>query len=241
MAVQPPDARTAQGGSPDIVTSDQGGYQEGIYFWHKSMGAQSWEILFDRAFRRSQRLVSVRIFLRDISSSLLKVGFIEKEIDMKSRVSPLLFLSMFAAHAFAAEPADQFSRSNCFNNESITYNYFDPPEWRTVFSWHFENGTRRHYVTPNPPYIFGCYVGSGGYTMINGLYCPHYLTSATRHAGIHGAFASTEPNPDGNLTPGITTAWSVEGVHTTYFPGAGTYVVSRTYASDCNLHFEQFY
>lgn len=76
--------------------------------------------------------------------------------------------------------------------------------------------------------------------MVNGLYCLHYYTYATRHAGVHGAFLSTEPNPDGNLAPGITNKWSVQGVHATYYPGIG-FVYSSTQASDCNLHFDQFY
>jgi hypothetical protein len=155
-------------------------------------------------------------------------------------MATVLIASLASSCLFAAEPADQFSRANCFNNESITYNYWDPPQWRGVASWHFENGIRRHYVTPNPPVLSTCTVGSGGYTMMNGLYCQHYWTSATRHAGIHGAFASTETNPDGNLTPGFSSSWSVQGVHGTLYPGIAI-VYQVTNASDCNLHFDQFY
>ena len=57
-------------------------------------------------------------------------------------LSPILFPS-----SATADDVDTFSRANCFNNESITYNYFDPPESRGVFSHHFKNGTRKHYVT----------------------------------------------------------------------------------------------
>ncbi|WP_143186880.1 hypothetical protein [Microbulbifer donghaiensis] len=152
------------------------------------------------------------------------------------------FLSVLSALAteniYAAEPADLFSRANCFNNESITYNYFDPPELRVVTSHHFENGVMKHYVTENPP--VACSVGVGIIQTVDGLYCYYVATLDTRHAGVHGAFLSSEPNPDGTLIPGVTTKWSVTGYHTTIFPTGG-YVSTNTSASDCNLHFEQFY
>lgn len=140
----------------------------------------------------------------------------------------------------AAEPADLFSRAKCYNNESITYNYWDPAQWRTVYSWHFVNGHRQHYVTENPPDISTCYPSAGGYHQVNGLYCQHFPTLQTRHAGVHGAFLSSEPNPDGDLSPSGPQTWTVQGVHTTVYPGIG-YSVTHTSASDCNLHFEQFY
>jgi len=58
---------------------------------------------------------------------------------------------LLVAPCLVADEEDLFSRANCFNNESITYNYFDPPQLRAVFSHHFKNGTRKHYVTENPP------------------------------------------------------------------------------------------
>lgn len=140
----------------------------------------------------------------------------------------------------AAEPADEFSRANCFNNESITYNYWDPPEWRGVYSWHYQLGVKKHYVTENPPDIMTCYAGGAGNHMVSGLYCLHYMTLATRHAAVHGAFASSEPNPDGTMVPGFSTDWYVEGVHAVWYPGFGGFNV-YTSASDCNLRFEQFY
>jgi len=142
--------------------------------------------------------------------------------------------------SFAAENADRFSRANCFNNESITYNYFNPPKYRLVFSRHFKNGDLKHYVTEGEPDWTTCLPGFHGNHQVNGLYCYHFLYSATRQAGVHGAFLSSEPNPDGNLFPGITSDWRVEGVH--YAKRRFGQIVSvDTEATDCNLHLDQFY
>ncbi|GAB4194358.1 MAG: hypothetical protein Tsb002_25800 [Wenzhouxiangellaceae bacterium] len=136
-----------------------------------------------------------------------------------------------AAMVYAAEPADTFSRANCFNNESITYNYFDPPEWRAVFSWHWDKRVNAwvHYVTENP--LAYC----------DAVTCWHHFTLQTRHAGVHGMFLSSEPNPDGTMLPGLNGMhWVVSGIHTTIVPGV-TYFQQGTSASDCNLHFDQIY
>jgi hypothetical protein len=141
--------------------------------------------------------------------------------------------------ALAAEPVDLFSRANCFNNESITYNFFDPPETRFVSSFHSLNGNTVHYVTENP--IFSCRPGlPGEVTTVSGQVCLYTDSTQTRHAAVHGLFSSSEPNPDGNLFPGVTSAWSVRGFHVTVVPGVGD-VGTVTDASDCNLHFDQFY
>ena len=155
----------------------------------------------------------------------------------KTACFPIL-CAMISSNIGAAEPADLFSRANCFNNESITYNYFDPPELRFVASHHFENGSMKHYVTENPPAV--CWFATGSVKTVSGLYCHYYATSNTRHAAVHGAFASSEPNPDGTLVPGVTTKWSVTGYHTTLLPTGG-YVRTVTNANNCNLHFDQFY
>lgn len=151
----------------------------------------------------------------------------------------LSYLSFFiVGSAISAEPADLFSRANCLNNESITYNYFDPPEIRTVFSTHYKNGVYKHYVTDANP--VACSPATGTVRTASGLFCVYSPHSATRHAGVHGAFLSTEPNPDGNLVPGVTTAWRVVGSHRTMFPWGGSVQV-LTNATDCNFHFDQFY
>lgn len=155
----------------------------------------------------------------------------------------ILFLLLMLSTVAMAEEADEFSRANCFNNESITYNYFDPPEWRAVFSWHFENGIRRHYVTENPIVPSECNPNPNcaqGYCNMDGQACLHYITVATWHGGVHGLFNSSEPNPDGNLWPGFTEKWRSDGVHGWLVGGVfpwNTY----TSADDCNAHFEQFY
>lgn len=166
---------------------------------------------------------------------------------MKRGAAYIVFLApFFFASVYAAEPADLFSRANCFNNESITYNYFDPPQFRVIFSHHFKNNVRQHYVTENPPARGTCRPGVNGLHQVNGQYCLHLETYRTRHAGVHGQFLSSEPNPDGDLNPGllglvgVLTPWRVDGIHTIVIPGAG-YVVRNTTATGCNLHFEQFY
>lgn len=159
---------------------------------------------------------------------------------MNSGKVAVVALAFATTALLAAEPADEFSRAECFNNESITYNYWDPVEWRSVYSWHFLNGERQHYVTENPPAWETCVPGFSGFTQVNGWYCFHFVTSQTRHAGVHGAFLSSEPNPDGTMIPGFEYGWTVQGIHTTVIPGVIYWIVHTT-ASDCNLHFEQFY
>ncbi|CAA0121169.1 Uncharacterised protein [Halioglobus japonicus] len=160
---------------------------------------------------------------------------------MKIRIVCAAVLAAAGIHeVFAAEPADLFSRANCLNNESITYNYFDPPEMRGALSWHFKNGIRKHYVTENPAYAPTCAPGTDGNHQVNGLMCSHLFTMGTWHGGVHGAFNSSEPNPDGTLTPGVTTGWVTIGLHRTLTYGVGV-ATTYTLATDCNLHFEQFY
>ncbi len=147
-----------------------------------------------------------------------------------------LITLMMSTSAGVQAKSDQFSRANCGNNESITYDYFDPPQWRAVFSHHFESGSQKHYVTENPAAI--CVRGVGGYHQVNGRVCLHYPTYKTRHAAVHGLFLSSEPNPDGFLSG--TSDWSVLGYHATIIPRVG-YRRSVTSATSCNLRFEQFY
>jgi len=56
-------------------------------------------------------------------------------------------------------------------------------------------------------------------------------------------FLSSEPNPDGNLFPGVTSAWRVKGTHTTYIIPSpfSLYIITYTDEDDCNLHFDQVY
>jgi hypothetical protein len=134
------------------------------------------------------------------------------------------------------DPDQQISRANCLNNESITFQPTVPPMPLSVFSWHFEHGIRRHYVTenaptpdcaPNPP----CHLG---YCNTSGQYCLYYLRVGTRQAAIHGSIAPSEAYSDGPLVPGVTTKWSVEGVHGMLWLGAFP-INFYTSANDCNL------
>lgn len=150
-----------------------------------------------------------------------------------------LFLSLLLALPVSANQ-DQFSRANCWNNESLTFSLLTPPESRAVFSWHFKNGVRKHYVTENPADPATCRISGGGFHQVSGLYCFHHFTTKRRHAAIHGRFLSSEPNPDGNLTPGTTSAWRTEGIHTLNLPGIGGFSWP-TNARNCNLHYSQFY
>jgi hypothetical protein len=157
----------------------------------------------------------------------------------------LIFILLIVAvqSVSAQEPADLFSRANCYNNESITYNYWDPAENRWVFSWHFKNDVRQHYVTPNPVATGTCVIGFNGSHMVNGLICEHYSTLDTRHAAVHGLLNVLfgEPNPDGDLTPGCGQGpWRTEGYHTTLIPGIGG-ITTRSFAHNCNARFDQFY
>lgn len=159
------------------------------------------------------------------------------------KLRAMLLLACLPVCVLAAEDADEFSRANCFNNESITYNYFDPPEWRAVFSWHFQLGFRKHYVTENPIVPQECNEFPQchlGYCNMPGQMCLHYIMVDTWHGGVHGAFNSSEPNPDGLLPPGAVFSWSTEGVHGWLVAGVFPWN-SYTEADDCNLHFEQIY
>lgn len=132
---------------------------------------------------------------------------------------------VIAGTTMAAEPADEFSRANCFNNESITYNYWDPPQWRAVFSWHFDthNGYAAHYVTPNQLAYCDYYT------------CWYYFFEATRHAAIH---SGNEPNAGPIVWN--SNRWFVNGKHDTLIPGVA--ITTRwTSAQDCNLRLDQFY
>ena len=160
------------------------------------------------------------------------------------RVSKLvvLFALSNASVLIAAEPADEFSRANCFNNESITYNYWDPPTQRGVISHHVDtdSGYAEHFKGSTDPV-----------QCASGPPCPTTCTTAdaclwpvkwdTRHAAIHN-FA------DGVPLPGISDRWSVHGVHVfvlwwEMYPYPSP-VSIKTYTGpvdDCNLHFDQFY
>lgn len=132
----------------------------------------------------------------------------------------MIAVSTFATSATLADEVDMFSRANCANNESITYNFFDPPQWRLTFSTHVDTqaGNSSHYVASGPlAYcdIFGCW---------------YYYEYTTRAAAIHWG--------EGGV-PGFSSRWVVYGDHRHYYPGVG-FTHFPTSAVDCNLSFDQF-
>lgn len=145
-----------------------------------------------------------------------------------------------AAHAQGfpvPDPDASISRANCLNNESITFQPTVPPMPIAVFSWHFEHGVRQHYVSENPIVPSECHPNppcSLGFCNTSGQFCLHYFEVGTRQAAIHGSVAPSESYSDGPLIPGVTTKWSVEGVHAMMWLGAFP-INFYTAAIDCNL------
>lgn len=148
-------------------------------------------------------------------------------------------VTLLSVVSIDANAASHFSRANCWNNESISWSLISP-QWRGVFSHHFLNGVKKHYVTENPPIYPSCVPGINGNHEVNGLRCAYSMTKELRHAGVHGAVLSSEPNPDGNLSPGTTSAWSVTGYHTVWLKPINKFLYSETSANDCNGEFDQF-
>lgn len=159
-----------------------------------------------------------------------------QEMTMTKRMAAAVtvFLVLTCGLKSPALSQNHFSRANCWNNESISWTVVGGYHWRVVFSRHFKNGTKKHYVTENPPVYPTCLPGFNGNHQVNGLSCSHWYTKELRHAGVHGAFLSSEPNPDGTLSPGTTSAWSVQGVHHRWIKSINKFLLTETEASDCN-------
>ena len=144
-----------------------------------------------------------------------------EETFRRNRRYCIAVLLMGISSIIFAEDVDMFSRANCVNNESITYNFFDPPEWRLTFSTHVDtqNGNASHYVAGGPlAYcdIYGCW---------------YYYELTTRADAVHWG--------EGGV-PGISTRWVAYGDHRHYYPGIG-FTAYFTSANDCNLNFGQFF
>lgn len=138
-----------------------------------------------------------------------------------------------------AEEVDQFSRANCFNNESISYDFF-APAWRGgVISHHFdsESGNAVHFVGHAAP--IRCYGNqtSCPSTCTPAMQCLWPIITANRMAAIHNV-------EDGVPIPGVTSRWRTKGYHNHTIPAPfpfPVYYVVETEAVDCNFHFNQFY
>ncbi len=128
---------------------------------------------------------------------------------------------------------NSFSRANCSNNESISYNAI-AQESRAVFSHHYRNGTRKHYVVENPPAPGTCHAHPG--MQLNGWHCLHLFTDGHRHAAVHGNVLASEPSNDVSYF----SAWTVRGVHAINWGAGLGGITVRTIASDCNHAWWQY-
>lgn len=141
--------------------------------------------------------------------------------------------------AIGAEEIDEFSRANCFNNESISYDLF-APAWRGgVISHHFdtENGNAVHFVGHTAP--IRCYGNQTNCpsTCTPQMQCIWPPITSNRMAAIHNV-------EDSVPVPGVTTRWRTKGYHNHTIPAPfpfPVYYVVETEAVDCNLRPKQFY
>ncbi|MFK8017021.1 MAG: hypothetical protein AB8G17_16470 [Gammaproteobacteria bacterium] len=132
----------------------------------------------------------------------------------------LTSIAFAASTAVVADEVDMFSRANCINNESITYNFFDPPQWRLTFSIHFD--TQNNYQSS--------YVASGPLAFCDFSGCWYQYQYTTRAAAVDWGAGGV---------PGVSDRWFVNGDHRHFYPGVG-FTHYPTAASDCNLSFDQF-
>ncbi len=140
----------------------------------------------------------------------------------------IIIASLLFSTCVMAEEVEMFSRANCINNESITYDYFALPQWRLTFSehidhdqWGFFNGVKfyfRHLVASSP--LSHC----------DFYNCWYFYEQTTRAAAIHIG--------EGGV-PGVSTNWGVKGEHWHYLTHFGHVRLDST-ASDCNLSYDQF-
>lgn len=154
----------------------------------------------------------------------------------------LLLLAMAAPCSFAVN--DEFSRANCFNNESITFSVFTTYDGN-VISKHIDNEAfgEVHWTGGSLPVIcygfFSSNCPSTCYITTGCLY--PILENRTRIAAIHN-IADGVPFP---TPPWVTSSrWRVEGSHYNYLGmlfDEPFYFVTYTSATDCNLRFDQFY
>jgi hypothetical protein len=147
-----------------------------------------------------------------------------------------LMILFFTANISLGEETDFFSRANCFNNETIAYDYFDPAQYRIVVSHHIdgENNNSVHYVgDKNPVYCYGDYSNSCPSTCTDATNCAWGWSLNTRHAAIHNS-------EDSVSLPFLSTRWSTKGYVATLLNGSYTVAWSGL-ENDCNLHLDQFY
>ncbi len=171
---------------------------------------------------------------------------------MNTKLVSLLICGLFVPAVLYADDVDQFSRANCFNNESITYDYFAPPWYGAVVGHHYDqwNGNHIHYVGHDDP--IACY---GNFNPPPGL-CPsspgwyedakcELWQQCFFPLGYSNAFKAIHNVSDNVGTPEIpVTRWRTVGLHNHYygeFFGVPVQIVDQTEATDCNLHFNQFY
>jgi len=165
---------------------------------------------------------------------------------------PLKALALGGLLLFAGLPLasadDEFSRANCFNNESITFSIFSTYDGN-VISQHFDrdNGNTVHYVGASvPAFCYGWVSTACPTTCVESDLCLwEILYGRNRMAAIH----NTEDAVAWPLFTQIgavvqSSRWRVVGKHTHflgYLFDEPIYYVATTEAVDCNLRLDQFY
>ena len=124
------------------------------------------------------------------------------------------------------EPPSHFSRANCFNNESINYNYWDLGQWRLVVSYHKDTWTTDNH-----------FVASGPFSHYDAEDRPVYQLVYTDRAG---AVHVGEGISVGQFTFPLVPAerWNVNGEHTTFI--GGKFYYTYTFANGCDFDLSQF-
>lgn len=184
----------------------------------KKLASQVFRVLIVAGF--------ANLLLSGVASAQYPSGTTAADFD---QYDPLDFIS----DNDTAKLFNSFSRANCNNNESISFTFIQ--ESRAVFSHHRRNGVFKHYVTESPPAAGTCHPHSPG-GQLNGQHCLHLFQTKSRHAGVHGGIAPSEPSSDQNYF----SSWTVYGVHAINWGSGLGGITVRSWASSCNLEYWQF-
>lgn len=128
-----------------------------------------------------------------------------------------LFIPLaFYACLSVAEPRTESYKPSCGGKGPINYTDFDQPEWRAVFSWHYDDNAQAwaHYVTEND------------FAHCDKSACYYYASESKGHTALHGISLTPQPETADALEVESTDEWSVMAVHKTLVPGIGEIVQS---------------
>lgn len=149
----------------------------------------------------------------------------------KTHTVIILILSMiFSSSAFALA---RFSRANCINNESITFDPVTPHEWRFVLSDHLD------LLRPDPigrTYRFKMHrQGSGIFLGCTPAQCFWTFERRARVAVVD-AFEGNQQSIGQRMriVGGKAKRWFVVGRHDLWVPNRGIIEQFRTAADDCS-------